>query len=104
MSSKPRDLIVLVNLVKDESSINLLDPSVWRRKNESALELLNPPVWRRFKVSAHVNLDLFHDKILAPIMGWTRNYHTYSFKGKGGCYAQIDTTAPDANARGNARW
>ena len=43
------------------------------------LQELNPPIWRTFKVSSAVNLELLHDKIIAPIMGWTRNYHTYYF-------------------------
>jgi len=38
---------------------------------------LNPSVFRIFCVSSATPLDLLHDKILLPVMGWTRNYHTY---------------------------
>ena len=64
MPAPSPDLIVRVALVRDETS----------------LRELNPPIWRRFKVSSSVNLDLLHDKVLAPIVGWTRNYHTYYFR------------------------
>lgn len=39
----------------------------------------NPRVWRRLKVSSAVTLSVLHDKILAPALGWVRNYHAYSF-------------------------
>ena len=56
---EPVDLILRITLVNED------------------LEELNPSVWREFKVSAHVNLDLLHDKVIAPVMGWARNYHGY---------------------------
>jgi hypothetical protein len=59
MTPKPLDLIVRIALV-----------------DEDLLEL-SPTVWRQFKVSAHVTPDILHDKVLAVIMGWTRNYHAY---------------------------
>ena len=49
----PIDFVICISLVRDETS----------------LAELNPPIWRRFKVSSDVNLELLHDKILAPIMG-----------------------------------
>ncbi|TCD59794.1 hypothetical protein EIP91_011425 [Steccherinum ochraceum] len=36
-----------------------------------------PRIWRRFRVSAGIKLNVFQDKIIAPIMGWTRNLHCY---------------------------
>ena len=67
---------------------------------------LDPPVWRRFRASSAVNLDLLADKILSPIFGWERNYHTYLFRklsvGDGSdtarpdvVYLQEDTQATD---------
>ncbi|KAJ6492751.1 MM3350-like domain-containing protein [Mycena vitilis] len=34
---------------------------------------------RRIKVSGATKLNVFQDKILAPALGWTRNYHGYLF-------------------------
>ncbi|KZV87163.1 hypothetical protein EXIGLDRAFT_652444 [Exidia glandulosa HHB12029] len=36
-------------------------------------------VWRRFRVAAGIKLSVFQDKIVTPIMGWTRNLHAYVF-------------------------
>mmetsp|Transcript_7133 Transcript_7133/g.16215 ORF Transcript_7133/g.16215 Transcript_7133/m.16215 type:complete len:513 (+) Transcript_7133:34-1572(+) len=63
-SQLPPDLIIRISLVRDNASIQELDP----------------PIWRSFKVSSSVNLELLHDKIIAPVMGWERNYHTYYFQ------------------------
>mmetsp|Transcript_27861 Transcript_27861/g.51301 ORF Transcript_27861/g.51301 Transcript_27861/m.51301 type:complete len:448 (+) Transcript_27861:148-1491(+) len=80
----PPDFVIRISLVRDETS----------------LAELKPPVWRRFTVSSAVNLELLHDKILAPVMGWERNYHTYYFyKGNpstGTFYVQQDSQASDA--------
>lgn len=58
---------------------------------------------RKIKVSSGINLELLHDKVIAPSFGWTRNYHTYYFKTGGGdddavYYTQKDTDASDATA------
>ena len=58
------DLVIRISLVRDGSTLQELDP----------------PVWRSFNVSSSVSLELLHDKIIAPIMGWERNYHTYFFR------------------------
>mmetsp|Transcript_3102 Transcript_3102/g.6830 ORF Transcript_3102/g.6830 Transcript_3102/m.6830 type:complete len:447 (+) Transcript_3102:197-1537(+) len=80
----PSDFVIRISLVRDETS----------------LTELNPPVWRRFKVSSTVNLELLHDKILAPVMGWERNYHTYYFRKANPpmetFYVQQDSQASDA--------
>ncbi|KAF8902720.1 MM3350-like domain-containing protein [Mucidula mucida] len=34
-----------------------------------------PRIWRRFVVSGGMALDVYQDKILAPLMGWVRNFH-----------------------------
>ncbi|KAJ6584418.1 MM3350-like domain-containing protein [Mycena capillaripes] len=36
-------------------------------------------MWRRIKVAGATKLNVFQDKILAPALGWTRNYHGYLF-------------------------
>jgi hypothetical protein len=36
-------------------------------------------MWRRIKVAGATKLSVFQDKILAPALGWTRNYHGYIF-------------------------
>mmetsp|Transcript_31292 Transcript_31292/g.91646 ORF Transcript_31292/g.91646 Transcript_31292/m.91646 type:complete len:586 (+) Transcript_31292:264-2021(+) len=58
---------------------------------------LDPPVWRRFRVCSAVNLDLLADKILSPIMGWERNYHTYLFRklAKSNSSAGVGDDRPD---------
>merc|ERR1719186_2576462 len=38
-----------------------------------------PLIWRRFQCPAAVPLFTLADKILAPIMGWSRNCHAYTF-------------------------
>ena len=78
--SLPRDLVIRIALVKSETL---------------SCSELNPSVWRRVKVSAHLKLDVLHDKILIPFMGWTRNYHTYYFSSKGKKWLCQNTSAPD---------
>ncbi|RPA81045.1 hypothetical protein BJ508DRAFT_376754 [Ascobolus immersus RN42] len=36
-------------------------------------------VWRTVKVSGAMKLSVFCDKVVLPVMGWTRNYHAYLF-------------------------
>jgi hypothetical protein len=38
---------------------------------------IHPQVWRRFRVGAGTRLDVFVDKVLMPVMGWCRHYHSY---------------------------
>ncbi|KDQ60453.1 hypothetical protein JAAARDRAFT_67997 [Jaapia argillacea MUCL 33604] len=38
-----------------------------------------PRVWRRFRVSAGIKLGVLQDKVIAPVMGWVRNFHCYTF-------------------------
>ncbi|KAL7544911.1 hypothetical protein ACHAWF_008280 [Thalassiosira exigua] len=78
------DLIVLITLVLDESS--------------AKGNTLDPPVWRKIKVSSSINLELLHDKVIAPVVGWTRNYHTYYFRKGDVYYTQKDSDAADASA------
>jgi len=40
---------------------------------------LSPRIWREFRLSGATNLGILHDKILSPVMGWTRNYHGYFY-------------------------
>ncbi|KAJ7195805.1 MM3350-like domain-containing protein, partial [Mycena pura] len=34
-------------------------------------------IWRRFIVSGGLSLGVFQDKVLAPLMGWVRNFHAH---------------------------
>mmetsp|Transcript_15353 Transcript_15353/g.23012 ORF Transcript_15353/g.23012 Transcript_15353/m.23012 type:complete len:458 (-) Transcript_15353:127-1500(-) len=80
----PPDLIILITLVLDESS--------------AEGNTLNPPVYRKIKVSSSTNLELLHDKVIAPCFGWTRNYHTYYFRSSNDVYyTQKDTDAADGS-------
>lgn len=36
-----------------------------------------PSIWRTFRCSAGLSLEAFQDKVLAPVMGWGRNYHAW---------------------------
>ena len=77
---KPRDLILKIVLVHDDD------------------KELSPSIWRTFSVSEHCNLDVFHDKVLLPVMGWERNYHSYAFratKNKSTWYVQNDCSSSD---------
>jgi hypothetical protein len=83
MTSKnqsPSDLVIRVALLRGED-----DPTE-----------LSPSIWRRFRCSSGINLDAFQDKILQPLMGWTRNYHTYYFHARGTFYYQGNSSAADA--------
>ncbi|KAL7496857.1 hypothetical protein ACHAWT_005050 [Skeletonema menzelii] len=84
------DLIIQITLVLSESS---------------ATQALNPPVYRKIKVSSAINLELLHDKVIAPCFGWTRNYHTYYFRTAHDddddgvvYYTQKDSDAADATS------
>ena len=74
----PRDLVIRIALV------------LWENGPE-----LNPSVWRQLKLSAHLTLDVVHDKVLVPCMGWTRNYHTFLFTRGNKKWLYQDTNAPD---------
>lgn len=37
-------------------------------------------VWRRILVPASIALPIFHDQVLAAVMGWYRGYHAYVFE------------------------
>lgn len=62
-------------------------------------EELNPSIYRTFRCSSGINLDVFQDKVLQPIFGWTRNYHTYYIWDKGHkvTYYQDKSGAADAD-------
>ncbi|KAF7302904.1 MYND-type domain-containing protein [Mycena kentingensis (nom. inval.)] len=36
-------------------------------------------IWRRFVVSGGMSLGVLHDKVVAPLMGWVRNFHAHLF-------------------------
>ncbi|KAJ3086093.1 hypothetical protein HK102_013518 [Quaeritorhiza haematococci] len=37
------------------------------------------PIWRRARVPGGTSLAMLHDKVICPVVGWVRNYHTYLF-------------------------
>ncbi|TFY78592.1 hypothetical protein EWM64_g5415 [Hericium alpestre] len=39
----------------------------------------NPRIWRRFRVSGGLSIAALSDKVITPLMGWTRNYHGHAF-------------------------
>jgi hypothetical protein len=57
-------LVELVNLNDDIPGLSPLKPV---------------PIWRRIVVSGGMNLAQLHDRVLAPAVGWVRNYHGYLF-------------------------
>ncbi|KAL0486101.1 hypothetical protein AKO1_001793 [Acrasis kona] len=44
------------------------------------LKNIRPKVWRSVIVPGSITLRTLHDKVLAPAMGWCRNYHAYYFR------------------------
>ncbi|KAJ7904860.1 MM3350-like domain-containing protein [Mycena leptocephala] len=50
-----------------------------RLRNTEAASCTSSIMWRRIKVAGATKLSVFQDKILAPALGWTRNYHGYIF-------------------------
>jgi hypothetical protein len=40
-----------------------------------------PRLWRRFQVPGDTLLSVLAQKVLIPVMGWSRNFHTYYFRG-----------------------
>lgn len=62
-----RDFMLLIELLVVED-------------NGNRFRSLNPiRVWRRIRCSGGLNLRQFQDRVLAPAMGWSRNYHGYHF-------------------------
>lgn len=80
MSSTSFDLVIRIALLRADDDPNELVPSKWRR----------------FRCSSEINLDAFQDKIVQPLMGWTRNYHTYYFQKSSTYYFQNKSAASDA--------
>lgn len=79
-SPSPRDYVVRIALV---------------HSNSSSSKEVSPSVWRLTRLSSHLKLDVLHDKILAPLLGWTRNYHTYMFQNETTMWLCENTSAPD---------
>ncbi|KAF7365610.1 LIM domain and RING finger [Mycena venus] len=50
-----------------------------RLRNTESASTTTCLMWRRIKVAGATKLGVFQDKILAPALGWTRNYHGYLF-------------------------
>ena len=45
-----------------------------------AIEGSEDDCWRRVKLPASTPLNIFHDQIIVPVMGWCRGYHGYVFE------------------------
>eukprot|EP00816_Leptocylindrus_hargravesii_P003396 CAMPEP_0196806530 /NCGR_PEP_ID=MMETSP1362-20130617/6420_1 /TAXON_ID=163516 /ORGANISM="Leptocylindrus danicus, Strain CCMP1856" /LENGTH=541 /DNA_ID=CAMNT_0042180033 /DNA_START=247 /DNA_END=1872 /DNA_ORIENTATION=+ len=76
-----RDLIIRVALVNPDRGF----------------KELNPSVYREFKVNSNIQLEVFTDKVLIPVMGWTRNYHGYSYTDirDGSVFSDINNPSSD---------
>ncbi|TFY73255.1 hypothetical protein EWM64_g10757, partial [Hericium alpestre] len=58
----------------------------------------NDRIWRRFRVSGGLSIAALSDKVLTPLMGWTRNYHAHAFTvyKDGAVYADPECQAVDS--------
>ena len=65
---------------------------------------LSPPIWRELRLSGATNLGVLQDKILSPVIGWTRNYHGYFYTdySDGSLWAPIKSDAIDMMMHVNA--
>jgi len=77
-----------VKVLKSKKAAKLASPEHMQLRQQLAtrdyiltvyLDFIEPKIYRKFKVSGGTNLLSFADKILGPIVGWTRNYHSYVF-------------------------
>ncbi|KAF9029480.1 hypothetical protein BDZ89DRAFT_1065450 [Hymenopellis radicata] len=70
LANRKRDLklVNLGDLTRRDYVLKIYMPKILKENGE-------PRVWRRFIVSGGMALDVFQDKILAPLMGWVRNFH-----------------------------
>ena len=41
---------------------------------------LIPRIWRQIRVSPLIKLSVFHDQVLCPVLGISRQYHAYAFQ------------------------
>jgi hypothetical protein len=82
-----RDFILKVHCVFVDSTLT----------QQIELRFVKPEIWRRFKVSGGIKLNVLHDKVLGPLMGWVRHYHGYKFTDKrdGACIGPTHSTAVD---------
>lgn len=58
-------------------------PEFYKKSYKLKIFLTNlkkPEIYRIFKVTGDTTLNVLHDKVLCPIMGWCRNYHAYYFQ------------------------
>ena len=87
----PPDVVLRIALLRVSEAAGIQDKETMERgfdlgklncTNSSGSEWreLNPTIWRTFRCSSGINLDVFQDKVLQPIFGWSRNYHAYWFE------------------------
>ncbi|TFY79153.1 hypothetical protein EWM64_g4855, partial [Hericium alpestre] len=57
----------------------------------------NDRIWRQFRVSGGLSIAALSDKVLTPLMGWTRNYHAHAFTvyKDGAVYADTECKSVD---------
>eukprot|EP01083_Nonionella_stella_P098829 277997_1 len=65
------------------------------------MRVVRPPIWRRVRVPAKMDLYTFHDKVLCPLFGYFKSYHSYVFtrpgrKNKDIGFGPIDSQLIDA--------
>jgi len=70
---------LIINKLKELSKTRIDSASCHDLVLKIELVGTDPPIWRRFQCPAAVPLFTLADKILAPVMGWLRNYHAYTF-------------------------
>jgi hypothetical protein len=51
----------------------------WEPTDDNAMDNNDVHVWRIATCFGGMTLDNFHDRVLGPICGWTRHYHSYQY-------------------------
>ncbi|KAJ7600478.1 hypothetical protein C8J56DRAFT_1019636 [Mycena floridula] len=72
MARKKRELkgVDLGDLTRRDYVLRIHMPEIQTESGEDR-------IWRRFVVSGGMSLGVFQDKVLAPLMGWVRNFHVH---------------------------
>ncbi|KAJ7089001.1 hypothetical protein C8R44DRAFT_818987 [Mycena epipterygia] len=81
----PEDQFMNAVLARRKRELKQVDPGDLTRR-DYVLRIHMPDIktatgedriWRRFIVSGGMSLGVFQDKVLAPLMGWVRNFHAH---------------------------
>ena len=70
----------------------------WQTEFRKRVEDEEVKVWRLICCPSNMTLANFHDRIIGPVMGWARNYHSYLFTDNesGACFAPKRSMAVDS--------